>query len=604
MGMLRFRTAPFALPGGGPSQQPAGDPRTADTAIGKALSLQDTADSLTAWADGAAGKDAEDPGKAGDSSHVLHDDVADERADAPGSRSGDTEIHGAVAGLSDALRRDGQAAAEGAAGVDGPTMSNWASALTRAYITGYDGRVFPTTVTLDHYGDEPLLVCRRPVTDSGKLRVPWPVKGRGLQVLSTSSLRERDEPYELAVELARGLLGELRNQAAAWRQGGMVLPDSYRERADAAFGWFTQAACRVVDDAGEAASLAQRAIEEGCQASDELMRAYTVQKLASYDARRGTLPVVLGCGLEQPPVGSSSLGGSGEADTDLIELDSTPSGAFLDAFNAASIPMSWPRVEPVEGQADWSAVDPLVDWAESHGLLMQAGPLLDFRGSGLPRWLKAWSVDQASFQSFLCDYVEVAKSRYRGRIKFWSLAIGACTGGGFDLSEEQRLTLVARLLEAARGSDDDSQVFLEIDQPWGEYQADGQHRIAPLQFVDAIARSNLGLDGITLQIDLTPAGRLTRYRLLTDYSRLVDHWSLFGLPLHLRLVVPSTAADFDAARWLGEHLPLMMAKPSVTAVFWSRFEDAPNDPTGVLRVGGDRKPVHGVFVSQRRRAQV
>ena len=422
------------------------------------------------------------------------------------------------------------------------------------------------------------LYCRRPVSDSGKLRVVWPVDGIGYRLLSTSSLREQAEPYLLSLELARGLVGDLRTQAANWKMGGMMLPAAFLEAESEAFSLFAAAACRQ-DDLIEAGRLADRALAAGCRASDELMRAYTLQKLAVHRSRGQTIPAVLGCGVRSLP------------DAPLTER-------FTKAFSATALPMDWRAIEPRENDLDWSLTDRLVDWGQASDLLMKTGPLLDFREGGLPEWVHQWSVDQSNLLSFLCDFVECAKARYRSRVKFWSLAIGACTGGAFGLTEEQRLTLVARLLEAARGSDDDSQVFLEIDEPWGEYQSAGHHRIAPLQFVDAIARSNLGLEGLVLRLDLTADGGLARYRLLADTSRLVDQWSLFGLPLHIRLIVPTD--QIDAPHWLSDQLPLLMAKPAVTAVFWSRYQDTATLSTGAITVSGEAKPTHTVFANHHR----
>src|SRR5215210_2519479 len=80
--------------------------------------------------------------------------------------------------------------------------------LHRAYISGFDGRIYPTRVEVQ----ENVVTCRRPHSDSGKLHVPWPVPNFGRPVLSTTSLREREEPYLLPLELARGKLATLRDQ--------------------------------------------------------------------------------------------------------------------------------------------------------------------------------------------------------------------------------------------------------------------------------------------------------------------------------------------------------------------------------------------------------
>ena len=89
---------------------------------------------------------------------------------------------------------------------DDTLPGDWPEAR-QAYISGFDGRVFPTQVEWN--GSE--LSCRRPSSESGRLFVSWPVRGFGPTLVSTSSLREQEEPYLLALELARGKIGQLRN---------------------------------------------------------------------------------------------------------------------------------------------------------------------------------------------------------------------------------------------------------------------------------------------------------------------------------------------------------------------------------------------------------
>ena len=45
-----------------------------------------------------------------------------------------------------------------------------------------------------------------------------------------AALMERDEPYHLPVELARGTLNRIRNQLAAWQSLGFRLPDETGEK--------------------------------------------------------------------------------------------------------------------------------------------------------------------------------------------------------------------------------------------------------------------------------------------------------------------------------------------------------------------------------------
>ena len=439
--------------------------------------------------------------------------------------------------------------------------------------------------------DGRVLTCTRPMSDSGKVRVVWPIEGRSHRSLSTTSLRERETPYLMTVELARGLICELRNQASAWQIGGMSIPAAFQRAEREAFKLFARAACLQADDPGEAASIAQQAIEAACRAEDELMRSYTLQKLASYGRADGGPGVVLGCGITEKP------------QADASEM-------FASVFSAATVPFCWSSIEREEGQYDWAMADDLVAWATGERLLVRGGPLLDFRDGGMPSWLGQWSHDLLSVQSFLCDFVETAMARHRGAVKFWDVSVGACIGGVFGLSEEQRLTLVARVLDAARKADDDSHTYVRVDNPWGEYQRGGGYRLSPLQFVDALARSNLGLEGVCLEFNLADQKLLDRTRSLSDVSRLIDQWSLLGLPIQVLVTASSGPSlgfsEQTQVQWLNEYLPMLMGKPSVSGVFWSHFSDAqPSDTsgTGVLRADGSRKPAYDLFSRHSRAAK-
>jgi hypothetical protein len=183
------------------------------------------------------------------------------------------------------------------------------------------------------------------------------------------------------------------------------------------------------------------------------------------------------------------------------------------------------------------------------------------------------------------------------------------------LNEEQRLSLVARSLEVARQVDEEVQLLIRIDQPWGEYQARGQHRLSPVQFVDALIRSGVGLSGVNLEFGVGYRPRGSAPRDLLDFSRLIDQWSQLSIPLHVTLALPSAVGDDTLARsdlevdssysthmwneevqaaWVDRFLPLLMAKQSVVGIFWGHFSDAgvhhfPH--AGLLRPDGSPKPV-------------
>jgi Glycosyl hydrolase family 10 len=469
-------------------------------------------------------------------------------------------------------------------------LDDWPE-IYRAYISGFDGRVFPTRIEVS--GN--VMACRRHQADSGKLHVAVPVPGFGRPVVSTSSLPEREEPFLLAVELARGKLSLVREQLASWQMAGMNVPDEFEAVYREAHHLFAKATASQAQ-AEQASRFALEALARACHCADMLAQSYVRQRLAVRRRRSTRLPASLGCNL-----GPTLPDAAGE---DL----------FMGAFTAALVPLEWRSVEPREGEYHWDQNDAQVDWCLENRLLMVGGPLLDLSPDGMPPWLATWEHDFLNMQSFVCDFVETAIARYVGRIRHWEVSARVNTGGALALSEENRLTLVARTLEVARQVDDEIQLLIRVEQPWGEYQARGQHRLSPLQFVDALLRSGIALSAVNLEIAVGYRPRGSSRRDLLDFSRLLDLWSCLGIPLHVTLAFPSTAepdpqakSDFEVddvpgqslwtersqAEFVHVYLPMLMAKQPVVGIYWSHFSDAvahdfPN--AGLLRPDGSSKP--------------
>ena len=476
--------------------------------------------------------------------------------------------------------------------LDGQTAT--AAELAAAYLSGFDGRVYPATVTVD----DGLVTLRRNGTDSGRLHVAWPVTGAGRPVLCTAALCERPTPYLLPVELARGQLGLIRDQLAAWQAAGMEVPSEAAELLTQAQGHFCRAACRQ-EHPSVAAEAADAALAAALAAAERLTASYVRQRLTLRRRRTRHLPVLLSSrlGPERPP--------------------NSWNRPFAAAFTGACVNAAWREVEPRQGEYAWEVCDQQVDWCHDQRLTPVGNAMLDFSPGGLPDWLWPYAQNYAALQSFVCDYVETVVSRYMGRVRLWEVAARANTGGALLLDEEHRLALTARAVEVARQVDDDLRLNLRVEQPWGAYQAAGMHRLSPLQSVDALVRSGVGLTGITLElaVGFTPGGSAIRDRF--EISRLIDLWSSLGLTLTVSLAFPSqhrrdvqaaetigvaepqwrqTWSDEAQADWAEELLPLLMSKPAVNGIEWMHFSDAvPHrfPHAGLLRPDGSAKPALG-----------
>ncbi|MCA8988542.1 MAG: endo-1,4-beta-xylanase [Planctomycetaceae bacterium] len=469
----------------------------------------------------------------------------------------------------------------------------------QAFFTSYDGSVFPTRA--EKHGH--LLDCIRQKSDSGKLNISWPVPGYGCPILRTCSLIEREQPYVLAVELARGQLGELKDQLASWEHAGMLIPDEFQAAYREAYQEFVRSTFEQ-QDPPLATEIASRALVKICEAENILARGYILQRLMVRQQRFSHPPALLGCELGQVPVSQ-------------IPAD------YPQQFGAAGINLEWKAIEAEEGTYHWDIYDDQVEWATQNKLVLRGGPLLSFDYQGLPSWLANWKADILNLQSFLSDYVETVITRYAGIIRIWEVVARVNTGGLFGFDEDNLLALTARMIDVARQVDTDSQIFIRIDRPWGDYQSSGKHRLTPWHVVDALLRSGMGLAGINLELSIGYAPGQNDDRRLLRFSRLLDTWGTFGVPLHVTIHAPSRSGEDQLAlkpqqveqshcdgsatedpqyAWVRENLSMLMAKQPVVGIFWGALSDQrPHrfPHSGLLDPEGHPKPSWNQFANYR-----
>jgi hypothetical protein len=460
--------------------------------------------------------------------------------------------------------------------------------LQRACVAGGpDGMPWPTQVGID--GGK--LMIRRSVDESGNVVVPWEINGLGRVMNSTATLMERDSPYHFQVELARGKVNQLRCQSLDWRAGGLQMPAELSERIRAVTLSFGRAATLV--PAPQAQQQAQEALAQGYAAAQELVALYIDQVFHARHQRQARLDSVLGVRLGAAAPEPSAA-------------------AVLQAANGLALPFCWRTIEPTEGSYRWESSDAVLRWAEDRGLPVTAGPLVDFSASQLPDWLKLWERDLQSIASFMCEYVETAVKRYRGRIHAWQLTSGSNSASVLSLGEDELLWLNVRLAEAARQIDPGLELIVGVTQPWGEYMAQEDRTHSPFIFADTLIRAGLNLAAVELELVMGVWPRGSYCRDLLETSRLLDLYALLGVPLQVTLGYPaSDRPDAQAdpalrtgaghwrhgfkpevqADWAASYVPLALCKPYVRGVFWTHLWDA--DPhifpsCGLL--GADAQP--------------
>jgi hypothetical protein len=284
-----------------------------------------------------------------------------------------------------------------------------------------------------------------------------------------------------------------------------------------------------------------------------------------------------------------------------LPLEDYPARQFLQTFNAAAIPFVWKEIEIKEGTFCWDVCDRQVEWCRTSGLTICAGPLVQFDDRYLPDWLDMGQRGLPAILEAASRFVQAVVSRYRTAIDLWIAAGRINTGEISLLNEEEKVRLTARALEVIRSLDADRRAVVAFDQPWGEYLTRRTNDFPPLHFADALIRAGLGITGLALEINIgyNPGGTMPRDPL--DFSRMIDYWSMLGVPLYLVLSVPSGSHPDPLAQrhvklppeswspktqqtWVNRYVPLLLAKSSVQGILWNQFRDSePHDfPHGGL----------------------
>ncbi|MCA9239819.1 MAG: hypothetical protein KDA37_06455 [Planctomycetales bacterium] len=477
--------------------------------------------------------------------------------------------------------------------------------LSRVYIAApddlpYYGRAY--------FSEDKRLHVERRESASGALCVPWLLDEHGPWMISTTTLMERERPYQLEVELARGLVYQVRNQLASWELLGLVAPDDLKTLIAEATAAFSRAAVMQVDPPA-AVSKALEALSLAAAASLRLAECYAEQALKFRCLGNAKLPTLLGVHLNKLP--------------------STPAAeaAVGGAFTLLSTPCSWNDVEPTESKRQWGKIDQAIKLAQQNRQRVSLGPLLQFSEGGIPEWAYLFEGDVPMISSLMLSHVEACVERYRGRVNLWNIASRVNRSRVLEVSDEQRLQLVARAVRRVRELDPQTPVTVCFDQPWSEALAVEASDLAAIDFADALDRADLGIAGYGIEFNMayTPRGATPRSPLA--FSRMLDAWwTRLESPLLVLLTLPSSpeappecrtkimAADSKVidpkkiyspesqAEWLRNYLPVMLAKNCVQVVVWNQLQDGGVGTipgAGLLDAQGKPKPALGVLRSMR-----
>jgi hypothetical protein len=431
-------------------------------------------------------------------------------------------------------------------------------ALQSAHICGRDRLPFVCRVSKTTSGE---LTVAREEEESGNFNIVWTTPSHGSLLLSTATLVERPEPYLLPLELARGTLHRLRNLSADWKATGLDEPPGINDQLAQSLHHFIHAVEQQQSPAASA-ELANRSIDVGLTAMGGIATAMIEQTMRVRQQQPSRiLPLFAGRLDEGVPSEQLAAG-------------------FLAAFNTGAVSFSWARVEADEGRQNWALTDAQMQWCQTHNLRICGGPLLELRRRSLPDWIYLWEGDFDNLLMVAGDYIRAVVTRYRGKVHFWNAAGRLITGEALGLNEEEKLRLVVRAVEVIRSLDPQTPVIVSLDQPWAEFMSRHEAEFSPLQFADALVRSDLGLAGVGIEINLGFSPQATLPRDVLEFNSQLEMWSSLGMPLLVSIAVPSGGAEFSLLSqqtWIETYVPILLARPAVQAVIWNQLLDAEGD---------------------------
>lgn len=483
-------------------------------------------------------------------------------------------------------------------------------ALSRGYFAGLPDYM-PWPSHLELAGTE--LRAGKDIPESACLVLPWylpasldgivlPGAATSPWMISTATLIERPASYRLPIELARGKINTLRNQAADWQAGGLNVTPAIAETLLKASLAFAEAVCR--QDLPSGGQSALKALMQGLASADQLVNAYVDQVFSARLSRTPKLATRFACALTGPPP--------------------SPEGTerFKAAFNTVRLPFDWRECEVEPAKYQWDDFAARLEWAKDNNLAIEAGPVIDLSPESLPPWLSEYFGDSQTLNNYMLDFLEAALNRFGSEIKPWQVMSAANFSHLLQVDEEEMIWLVSQLLSTAQQVHPDGEHTLSLAQPWGDGLGTTGRHYAPFVFMDALLRSRVSLAALELELVNGPPARASYVRDRLDTSRMLDLYALLGLPVQVAMGHPSSAADDplaepiyglsndsphpyhpeEQARWAERFVPLCVCKPYVVAVTWSHWSDAAPHRLphcGVLDAAAKPKPVLASLTSLR-----
>ncbi len=459
--------------------------------------------------------------------------------------------------------------------------------LSGAYLTGSDDVPLRAEITLK----DGVIQCKKRSAGPAGLVLLWPVEGVGEVMVETVRLCEREKPYILEVELARGRLMRICQKIEDWGLLNYEGTEELSEQVGQARDLLVKAL--QADTAADASSQGNHALALAVQAAEGLSQFHASVFLERRRQTAGFAKRILGCGI------------------DLDQSIDLAHKRLSEVVDFVTVPIVWRDVEPSEQTFNWKQLDTWVEALTKLHIPIKASSLLSFHERNIPDWLYIWEHDFDTIRDLAFEHARRVINRYGRYIQAWDVISGIHATNCFTFGFEQLMELTRMAAALTKQAAPRSLAIVNIIAPWGEYYARNQRTIPPLLYAEMVVQSGVNFDALGLQFCFGAAADGTHVRDMFQISSLIDAFAKPGKPLHITGVqVPShtdAAADGKGAnrpteggrwrgawseeiqaQWLDRFLEVALSKPFVETVTWHGLTDHQDHPVpygGLLNSG-------------------
>jgi len=443
--------------------------------------------------------------------------------------------------------------------------------LSTAYLAGSDNVPIRGEFAYTH-GE---IQCRKRAAGPAALTIMWDTISFGTVMLETTRLPERDEPYVLNVELARGRVMKLMQKREDWGLFDIAEAQVVNEKALECRDLLLEAIMHM-DDPAKASEYADKCLQIALPLSEQAALTHADLLLQRRISTKNFPRGAFGCRVE-PTIAT-------EAYRRLL----LPNADFV------RLPMWWKTIEPQEQQFSWVQSDEWMDFLRRARIPAVVGPLAQFNEVSIPDWLYIWEHDYETVRDLLYEHIDRVVTRYGSAVALWNVISGLHVNAQFTFTFDQLMDLTRMAVGLVKKINPSARTMIELTQPWGEYYANNQRSIPPMLYAEMIVQSGIQFDVFGVQLRFGTPREGCWQRDLFQVSCLIDRFAALGKPVMISgLQVPSSfpGSPLEAntagglwrkpwsealqAKWLEAITDIALSRPFVEAICWQDLIDSP-----------------------------